>query len=79
MTLPISTLVSHGLKHRPLGWDHTNMEWYSPIWPELDFKLGRSSDESRMRWRLDWGDEDGHNLEKSGTSVSKTQQAYLAI
>jgi hypothetical protein len=54
-TLPISALVARGWNRVPLGWDHTNMKWYYPIWPELD--------SSRMKLRLDWGD--GHDSDKS--------------
>jgi len=69
-TLPVSTLASHGLRPSPIGWDHTHMRWYGPIWPELDCTLGHSSDKLRMKWRLDWGDEDVHDSETSGTSVA---------
>jgi len=65
MTLPVTTLVSHGSKRRPIGWDRTNMKWYYPIWPELDAKLGRSSDKLGMNWRLDWGDDGAHDSEMS--------------
>ena len=67
--LPFCTLVSCG-NRTPLGWDHTNMKWYYPIWPELDDKLGLPSEESKMRWRLDWEDENGHDSETSGPGTS---------
>jgi len=69
-TLPVSTLASHGLRRSIIGWDHTNMNWYGPIWPELDCTLGRSSDKLRMKWRLDWGDEDVHASETFGIPVA---------
>ncbi len=72
MKLPFSTLVACGSR-MPLGWDHTNMKWYYPIWPELDDKL-RPSDKSKMRWRLDWEDEDGHDSETTGISFCKMQE-----
>lgn len=70
MALPVSTLASHGLRRTSIGWDHTNMDWYCPDWPELDCALGCLSDKLRMKWRLDWGDEDVHDSETSGTSVA---------
>jgi len=69
-TLPVSTLASDALRRSAIGWDHTNMNWYCPLWPELDCTLGHSSDKLRMKWRLDWGDEDVHDSETSGTSVA---------
>jgi hypothetical protein len=68
-TLPVSTLASHAMRRSAIGWDHTNMNWYCPLWPELDCTLGHSSDKLRMKRRLDWGDEDVHDSE---TSVAKT-------
>jgi len=32
-TLPMPMLMARG--REPLGWDHTNMKWYYPIWPEF--------------------------------------------
>ena len=70
MALPVSTLAFHGLRRTSISWDHTNMDWYCPDWPELDCALGCLSDKLRMKWRLDWGDEDVHDSETSGTSVA---------
>jgi len=68
----MSALMPHDWNCKPLGWDHTNMKWYYPIWLELDDKLDHPSDGSRIRWRLDWGDGGGHDLEVSDISVCKT-------
>jgi len=54
-TLPMSALVACGWHREPLGWDHTNMKWYYPIWPELDDNLESPLDRSKIRLRLDWG------------------------
>lgn len=66
--VPISKLVSHGWSRRSVGWDHTRLKWYHPVWPELDFNLDRSSDNSTMKWILDWKDED-ETVEAPGVTV----------
>ena len=53
--VPVSTLVSHG---RSVGWDHTRLRWYYPIWPKFNSNLDRSLDKSTMKWILDWPHED---------------------
>jgi len=73
VTLPISTLVARGWNRTPLGWDHTNMKWYYPVWPELDGNLGCLLDESSVRLMLDWGDGD------SEASDSKTQDQPKSV
>lgn len=52
--VPVSTLVSHGWNRRNVGWDHTKLKWYYPVWPKLDCNLDPSSDHSTMKWILDW-------------------------
>ena len=63
--LPLSPLVTHGWNRKPLGWDHSNLKWFYPIWPGLDESLNHTSDQSRVKWRLDWGDRGDHELEAS--------------
>jgi hypothetical protein len=56
--VPVSTLVSHGWNRRNVGWDHTSLKWYYPVWLKLDSNLDHSSDKSMTKWILDWKDED---------------------
>jgi len=74
----MSALVAHGWHREPLGWDHTNMKWYYPIWPELDDNLESPLDRSKIRLKLDWGDGGGHNSEASDTSVQEQLESVTS-